>query len=334
MANFDHPPKKIIREKWCKQLLKNIKENIGSKLIYLGLPGIEALDIKTWIDYIDKVIAFQCRDYPNPSHPAQPKTQVTQLDSKLREIERKGLIKSYSLYDGWIEEVVLRGRDTEGNSFSQEDVVTVYNLDFCNSLTVPLPIPDDTGEIKNYYKLDAISKLLEFQRDLAFKSNKRKFIMFLTIHSQFWKDEAEKLLNGSDSELIEKYMDKIDKSKLKDNDKNIRLLKLYVYHILKNHFCSRNFIPEFLPPIYYKGIGTGQENWLILFTILGTHFPGPSSSAPCYQDPKSFLKNRFLFADKDKIDSLLDKKIKEDQIETNPEKLFQNSKTYEIWSKI
>jgi len=330
MTSFTHSTKKIIRENWCKILLKDINEAFGFKLVYLGLPGIEALDILSWIDYLDKIIAFQCRNYPEASNQSQPRTEVEKLDEKLRELERKGKIKSYSLYDGWIEEVVLRGRDTDGNSFSQGDVVTVYNLDFCNPLTVPLKIPDDQGNVTKYYKLDAICKLLEIQRDLEQIKGSKKFIMFLTVHSMFWKDEAEKLLKNMESESLKKYMKKIMDSRLEDSEKNIRLLKLYVFYTLKNHFCNRNFIPEFLPPIYYKG---GGGHWLIHFTILGTYHTDPSASAPFFQNSNKFMISKFLLANEKNIILMKSHSIRELNLSSDPLKLFRNSKAFEIWGK-
>lgn len=331
MRDFkDHPTKHIIREKWCKPLLYQIYKKLGYKLVYLGLPSIQALDILSWLEYLDKVIAFQCRKYPEPSHPNQPKDNIYKLNSILSELEKRGAIRTYSLFDGYIEEVVLRGLDNSGSIFSQNDVVTVYNLDFCNSITVPAPIVDGFGNIvtKNY-KLDAICKLLEYQRDVSSNGYSKKFIMFLTVHSLFWKSEVEKLIGRIDSDTFRSYIwdltELYSKEKISEQDKNIRLLKLYIFHVLKNHFCDREFIPEFLPPIYYQGYG---KEWLTTFTIVGTFHKTPAASAPFFQDTNNFLKNKFLFANKKDIRCLNTTNIQETPIDPHSVKLFCETNSY------
>jgi hypothetical protein len=152
MGNFhNHPTKEVIRTQWCKPILKYIKEFLGYKLVYLGLPGIEAYDIISWLEYLDRVIAFECGDY-QASDIEKAKENINKLNEILSSFERKGLLQTYSLYNGYIEKVILKGRDDSGDIFSLDDIVTVYNLDFCNSLTVPMTIVDDKGNMSKHYK--------------------------------------------------------------------------------------------------------------------------------------------------------------------------------------
>ena len=55
--------KAFIRSNWNKHLIEFFDTELGYKLIYLGLPSPNAEDIKEWIEYLSKVIAFQCRDF-------------------------------------------------------------------------------------------------------------------------------------------------------------------------------------------------------------------------------------------------------------------------------
>mgnify|MGYP001618292832 CR=1 FL=1 len=328
----DHPTKRIIREQWCKPLLAHISEKLGKKLIYLGLPGIKILDILAWKEYLDKVIAFDCGDYSNPPDPKKSKESLDELDENLRKLERSGILKNYSLYCGYIEKVVLKGLDENGNRFNLEnieDFVTVYHLDFCNSLTVPFVVVDEKGNTSKHYKAEVIAKLLEHERDFSSENESKKFVMFLTVHSQFWENEVEKSLDQENSEKYEKYLGDI--SKLKVEDKKIRLLKLYTFYVLKNHFCTRQFIPDFLTPIYYEGTG---GNWLVCFTIIGTYNKMPSGSAHFYQDIEKLLNSKFLLADKNSIIPLKNTDLEEIDTEADPVKLFCNSETYNRhWSK-
>lgn len=331
MGNFkDHPTKCTIRENWCKPILNCVSRELGKKLVYLGLPGIDCLDIRSWLEYLDKIIAFDCGDYENDP----PKVEVVdqnlgKLNETLRNFERSGRIKDYSIYNGYIEEVVLRGIDNYGEFFRQNDIVTVYNLDFCNPLTVPLKLIDEKGNVSKHYKLETIRKLLEIERDLQKSREQKKFIMFLTVHSNFLEKEAKKLVKDVEANLYKEYYKKVQE--LTGQEKRIRLLKLYVYYYLKEQFNNLQFIPDFLPPIYYKGVG---NNYLITFTIFGTFFQDPSGRAPFNQKMDTILKNRFVQIKNKDIFHWHHDKIEETSFPLDPVKLFQRTNTFKgLWSR-
>jgi hypothetical protein len=283
----DHPAKGIIRTKWGKRLLSFIHSTLNYKFLYLGLPGIDLADVEEWLAYIDQIIAFQCRDYPNPSSSSQSREKVIAMEKKLQEIERKGRIKTFSLYDGYIEEVVLRGRDTSGNIFSQNDVVTIYNLDFCNAITSPLLVYDKTGTSQYVYKSQAIKKLLEIQRDITTSTRSKKFIMFLTVHASFRDKEMMIFQKQPESQYLKDYFKKIQE--LKDDEKQIRFLKAYILDIVRRYFSHCNFSCYLLPCIYYKGAGNKK---LLTFTIIGAQ--DTQISTYHRQDPSDFLRTPFL----------------------------------------
>jgi len=332
MGEFkDTVSKKVIRKQCCKPLIKFINEKLKYKLIYLGLPGPQALDLLEWIEYIDQVIAFQCRDYPHPSSINQPRAKVLELEAKLRDFERQGKLATFSLYDGYIEEVVLRGRDINGNHLSQNDVVTVYNLDFCNGITVPLEVKDDEGNIQECYKSDAIRRLLEIQRDISSQIRYKKFIMFLTIHSLFWEEEAKKFISQTESEPLNKYFSKINS--LRGSPRWIRLLKAYIFDTIKKYFSNYDFTPEFLPVIYYKGAGLDKKNWLLLFTIIGAENKG-ISGAPCFQGTENFLNQKILTVHNKSLILLNQQSITEVNCFFDSVKAFCNSECYKkLWNE-
>jgi hypothetical protein len=331
MGEFrDTAAKRIIRERWSKPIIKFIREKLKYKLVYLGLPGPQALDLLEWIEYIDQVIAFQCRDYPNPSSINQRPDKVLELEARLREFERQGKLTTFSLYDGYIEEVVLRGRDIKGNQFSQNDVVTIYNLDFCNGITVPLEITDDKGNVQKYYKSDAIRRLLELQRDVSSQMRSKKFVIFLTIHHLFWVNEAKNFISQTESGPIKKYIPQI--RSLYGRAKWIRLLKAYVFDSVKSYFCNYNFTPEFLPVIYYRGAGKDKDNWLLLFTIVGAENRG-IAVAPCFQKTERFLKHKFLTVNTNGF-YFWEDGVKEEKGFLNSVDAFCNSECYKkLWKK-
>ncbi len=345
MGEFkDHPSKKIIREQWCNPLIRFIHEKLDYKFLYLGLPGPQAIDLLSWIDYIDQVIAFQCRDYPNPSSRQQANDTVIELEKKLSEFERQKKLSTFTVYDGYVEEVVLKGRDINGNPFSQNEIVTIYNLDFCNGITVPLTVTDDNGNIQNFYKSETIRKLLEFQRDVSSQTRCKKFIMFLTIHSNFLRQEKKRFIAQTQDAELKRYINSLNSfSSLKGQPKkvylyqmvkNAKLLKVYLYQMVKNFFCNCDFTPEFLPVIYYRGVGKDTENWLMHFTIIGSLNKQISGIAPSLQNSQNFLNQKLLTIKDNKLTMMEFAEVKEINCLSDLVKAFENSECYkQLWSK-
>ena len=58
---FDNPGKKTVRESWNTPLLRFLNSEYGFRYRYMGLPGVELLDLQLWRDLIDEVVAFETR---------------------------------------------------------------------------------------------------------------------------------------------------------------------------------------------------------------------------------------------------------------------------------
>ncbi|KAA6325383.1 hypothetical protein EZS27_025400 [termite gut metagenome] len=320
MANTFSTPSKIkIRQEWNLPILKLISERTGKKLIYLGLPSPDVDDIYEWIDYIDNVIAFQCRKYPKPSEPSQSKEALDLLETKLNTLETQGKISTFTIYDGYIEEVLLRGRDISNNIYSQNEVITLYNLDYCNSLSVPIPYIDSDGNEKKGYKFDAIKKLMEFQNRIQVAS--KKFILFLTIKCDYYEGEMGVLINeGCDANLkpIHQQYDNI-----KDIfEKKARLLRSYTIQNLKAFFISNGFIPEFLPTINYNGkpIPRSKNDFILLhFSVLGTQMTTAAGIAPFYQKIDELIKQNFIYVRNGNVQDIKIPNIEEMDVQYTPE---------------
>ena len=329
MAEFkDHTNKIIIREQWCLPILKHLKENLDYKLIYFGLPGIEGLDILTWINYLDYIIAIDCGDYSKEYNFEQAKENIKKLNRLLSRLETEEKISGYSLFHGYIEEVVLKGYDQGGNKFSQDRLVQIYNLDFCNPLTSPLCLSDLKGNINKYYKIEVIRKLLALQLDLCISKRSDRFVMFVTVHSRFWEDEASKHFTNNLNKDFEDYYNYI--RSLSKQERNIRLLRFYFFNIIRDQFTSNGFIPEFFPSIYYNGAANSK---LICFTIAGTYYQDPSATAPFRQNFKELVNSKFLSPDKKNI---VINNANDEEMEVSPDPIehLVNFQSYRnLWRK-
>lgn len=255
--SFSTPAKNLIRQKWAKPLLKLINEHLGKKLLYLGLPGSEAEDIFEWIDHLYKVFAFQCQDERYPD-------AYLLLDKKLTDLEDQGKIDTFSLFEGYLEKVIMNGFDDQNKTFNLNEIVTLYNLDYCNQIDFPIKSQNIEGEPITIKKFDSIKKLLEIQSGILDVST--KFVLFLTIHCSYKDKQTKAYLQHN--KIYKEYVLKINKVlKGKGSEKNARSLRLYIIENLKPFFYDEGFIPEFLPTVFYEG---KADTPMLLFTIIGT----------------------------------------------------------------
>lgn len=294
---------------------------MGQKLVYLGLPSPETEDVIEWIEFLKIIIAFQCDDERYPD-------AYTVLFDKLADLERRGDIESFQAYRGYIEQVILQGRDESVGASSQPfdlgEIVTLYNLDFCNSVDSPLEFLDEEGNYHTVYKFDAVKKLLETQERLSDISS--KFVLFLTVHCSFKGGELENyLLDCPHNEYVKDV-----RKNLKSHDKNARIVRLFVLDALQGYFRSYKFIPKVLPTIFYRGL---RNTYLLHFTILGTKYnsPGP---APWLQDFSALIKSKFVTVEENNFTNLTTEGFTEAELDDiNPVNIIASSPTFKKYWK-
>jgi hypothetical protein len=285
--NTEHGHKQIIRQKWATPILKFLNKRLGHKLLYLGLPSPEAEDVLEWLDYLKKVIAFQCDDdrYPDA---------FKILFEKLQQLETEEKIENFEAYYGYIEKVVLQGFDDNENpqSFELDEVVTLYNLDFCNNITEPMKIIDNDGNLQKVYKFDAVRKLLSIQQSLP---NTSKFVFFLTVHCSYVGQELNNYLDSSNNANNHAEYVKTIREQLKGRgtEINARIVRLFVIDTLSILFKSFGFVPKFLPTILYQGI---KDTHLLTFTVVGARFQS-AGVTPWLQQLSELIKQKFVTVD-------------------------------------
>ena len=178
---FDNPGKKTVREAWNTPLLKFLNSEYGFRYRYMGLPGIELLDLQLWRDWIDEVVAFETRAKPNPDD-RDGRRNVVALRRKMRELGFDG-----NAYFGPMEEVVILRRDQDGLRYTQNELVTLYNLDFCDEVSSPV---DTLTSGRQVWRFEAIRQILRDQ-EACFDSELGAgyFLILLTIRDQIGVDK-------------------------------------------------------------------------------------------------------------------------------------------------
>lgn len=265
--SFNSPEKNSIRKDWGKPLLKFLNRHLKLKLSYMGLPSPQTEDIDEWLEYIDEVIAFQCRQYPKASHSDQNREAIVELEHKLMEYRRQEKLKSFSVYDGYLEEVLLKGRDLQNKIFQQSGAVKVYNLDFCNKITDPIKFVDADGAPQKAYKFDAIDKILQYQQQAECI---KKFVLFLTIQASYNGKDLNHFLTNPDNTGHAELLN--DANKMCKSDRKKHILRLFVIDTLERKLRNYKFTPHFLPTIAYSGLS--NQN-LLHFTLFACEDENP-----------------------------------------------------------
>ena len=318
--------KAYIRREWGKPILRFLHDDLRCKLVYMGLPSPDAEDVLEWLEYLDKVIAFQCRDYPHPSDSSQSREVVNQLEGKLNDLKRKRKLTQFAVYDGYIEEVILNGMDNSQVPLSQQETVMVYNLDFCNQITSPLEYMDENGKYQKAYKFEVINKLLLLQQSLH--DNIQKFVMFLTIQASYQGQEMETFIRNPDGDVVRGIIEGY--RGVRGIPRRARILRIFVVDILRNHFQNFGYMPHFLSTILYKGTGNFQ---LLHFTIMGTKTQaGVTGTVGWNQSLKDICKLKLIGVGERGFERIEHEGLEEIDGALNPVQSFLRSKTYkEEW---
>ena len=147
IETFNSKSKILIRSKWNKEIIKFISTNLKTKLVYLGLPSPSAEDILEWIDYINEVIAFQCREYPKPSRPSQDRDEIT-TQHKTRQETEEIVIKDKKLTERKKSKTVATSivPDIVSSASEEESVEASIKLDIAKAY-IDMDMPDAAIEI-------------------------------------------------------------------------------------------------------------------------------------------------------------------------------------------
>ncbi len=326
-GSFSSNHKVLIRKLWNQPLLKFLVKKGNDKLIYLGLPSSKAEDILAWIDFIKSVIAFQCRQYGEMSSPNQGREEIENLEVLLRSLERQRKLENFVVYDGYLEEVILRGTDNSPSqiTFEQGSVITLYNLDFCNKITSPWEFVDRDGNIKTAYKFNAIGELLKIQDSLSKVSD--KFIFLLTVHCSYDGKELHNFINSPPNGTIGAYIHKY--KALSGHEKNARIVRLFVAYQIEKFFTVNNFTSKMLPVIKYQGL---NDTPLLHFVVLGTKSITTATGADNFQSIEDIVDFQFISFESDEMVNLGSELEEKEVSILNSVDFFVQSKTYDrLW---
>ena len=286
---FDNHGKRTVRESWNTPLLRFLNSEYGFRYRYMGLPGIELLDLQLWRDWIDEVVAFETRARPN-LRDQDGRRNVQALRTKMRQFGFNG-----RAYFGSMEEVVILRRDQDGSPYTQNNLVTLYNLDFCDEISSPVETLESGRQV---WRFEAIRQILRDQEACHDPElGAGYFLILLTVRDQIGVD---KLLEHFVEPFADsrQYWDLCQAACPLPSEgyilgKHSWSLKTLIHDQLRKWFGNPNVSALFFPVTKYSGtpINFGQENELpspMLHIMVLCRFGDMTVSTPLFL-PCQFL---------------------------------------------
>ena len=246
---FDNPAKDTVRKYWNTPLLQHLNSQYGFRYRYMGLPGTKLLDLVLWRDLIDEVVAFEARAKPQ-SGDDQGRRNINALRSNMRAYGFSG-----RTYFGTMEEVVILRRDQDGLPYEQSNLVTLYNLDFCDEISSPIETP---GGRRQVWRFEAIRQILRDQQACYdAEQGSGYFLIFLTIRDQI---DVNKLQAQFTDPLADskRYWDLCQEARpLPPKDyilgEHSWSLKTFIHDQMRKWFANPNISALFFPVVKYNG---------------------------------------------------------------------------------
>lgn len=252
--------KRKVRHLWLTPILEGLLAHLGRKYFYLGLPGPQAEDISDWCEMIERVCAFELE-----AKGEDKAKDLADLEQKLNMLGEKHQI-AWDTYFGSLERVVILGNDVYGKRYSQDQLVTLYQLDYCQAYTGYTPYTD------KIYRYNSIRKLLAHQYSLPAREQTRPFVAFITVRDEIHTSALTQFLSedlpASDREVFSQLIEE----KALDTDRTWStkhpVLKAFVFYTLKQMFADTQVHALFLPPVYYLGNRDAQDP-MVVFSAVG-----------------------------------------------------------------
>ncbi len=275
--------KRFVREQWDTPFLRHLHEHYRIRYRYMGFPGTELVDVKLWRDMLDEVVAFEL-----PARTGDRRAWITELRRNLRALGIRSIT-----YFGSLEEVVVLRKDLDGQEYGQENLITLYNLDFCNEIASRV----DTREGLKAWRFEALRTVVKDQHDCYRRNGGQPcFIILLTVRNQIRAEQIRDFLRP--------------RNLIADVDRYCRIcephrripgrgpligshawsLKAFLYNTLRSYFGAPNISALFFPLVKYMGtpVGRGFPSPMLHWIIL-CRFGAPEDPTP------TFFPHDYLF---------------------------------------
>lgn len=281
----DSAAKRVVREQWDTPFLRHLNQAHGFRYRYMGFPGTELVDVRLWRDMLDEVVAFEL-----PGPPANPRVYITAVRRSLQELGIPNVT-----YYGSLEQVVVLRKDLDGREYKQENLINLYNLDFCDEIASRV----ETREGLKAWRFEALRTIVQDQHDcFRRKGGSPYFIVLLTVRNQIRSGQIRDFLRRRN--LIaeaDRYRHACERTRRIPHQDGRNLigshawsLKAFIYNTLQKYFAAPNISALFFPLVKYAGtpvsrlIPSPMLHWIVLCRF------GPREDAA-----PTFFPDNYLF---------------------------------------
>jgi hypothetical protein len=164
-----------------------------------------------------------------------------------------------------MEEVVLKQVDQEDTKLKIDEFVTLFNLDFTNSITGRVEV----GGKKRRLRFEALRELVSWQRQLFRDTGNDRFILLITVHNSIDSKEAKiVLLNSELPTATRGFVGKaLAQRPLPDRGNVVghtEVLRAFVFCFLNECLAGQNVSFGFLPPVSYQGPSQPMMHFVVV----------------------------------------------------------------------
>lgn len=286
---FDSAGKRAVRELWNTPFLDYLNRTHGLRYRYLGLPGVDLLDVMRWKDMIDEVIAFEVPAAPRKDDP-EGRRFINALRRNLRLLGIPG-----HAYFGPIEEVVILRKDYDGGDYGQERVVTLYNLDFCDEIGSRIAT---RGQGRQVWRFEAIRQILRDQREVYRRlDGPSLFVILLTVRDQIDSQKLAGFLRTGLYGDTQAFIGTCASLNPLPSTGYVLgthswALKAFLHNTIRQYLTNPHISALFFPPVKYSGTPVktknGQMPSPMLHYMILCRFDDPQNPTPL------FLPNDYL----------------------------------------
>jgi hypothetical protein len=247
---FDSPGKRAVRELWNTPLLRFLHTTYGFRYRYMGLPGVDLLDLKLWRDMLEEVIAFEAPAPPTRNDP-QGRRHILALRRNLQVLGIPG-----HAFFGPMEEVVILRRDYDGTAYQQNKVITLYNLDFCDEIGSRISTREQGEQL---WRFEAIRQILRDQRQCFQQyGGPSFFIVMLTVRDQIDAAKLRELLSANLYDDTQAYLDVCGGVGSLPSQGYVLgthswALKAFIHNALRQYLTNPHISAVFFPLLRYRG---------------------------------------------------------------------------------
>jgi len=281
---FDSLGKRKVRQEWNTPLIRKLAESHSVKYHYFGLPGIEALDLVLWQQYIESVTAFEAPDDPRSGTGSG---NAAKLELKLVELGFEP-----RCYAGFLENVIQTKVDNRGRKFIPDKFYTLLNLDFCSHLTSRTLV--DQAKVTARY--DTLGRIAAMQRDLWKSDGICGSIWLITLRTEVALSGYQLWRTNLDDQILGEWVDSYN-----DRDRVYRgnvlffnpfKLKAFLYKTIKAALDGVRFSSYWYPMLLYQGNSPSSRMAHFMILCHANHIGNPVPVP--LQTMEDFLKDNIL----------------------------------------